>query len=125
MQTNNPNQPHLDKEISPNLREKRFGSEEELVKNIDENNLEDAEEKSLVNPSSSLTQRNKAYNICLGLLFSSGGIYFGFFMSIFNPLGYKLLKFDLHIEDKMEIEQINGNLSLLMALGAITLSKIQ
>lgn len=57
-----------------------------------------AEEQPVFKPRSNL------YNIGFGLITSTAGIYFGYFQSIFNPIGESLLK------DHFQVEDVNGYL---------------
>jgi hypothetical protein len=62
-------------------------------------------EPVMFDPTPDAVQRSKAYNIGLGLLSSSSGFYFGYMLTILNPLGEKLYRLHFMSQD------VNGDLS--------------
>jgi MFS family permease len=59
--------------------------------------------------------RSKGYALAYGVLASTAGIYFGYFQSIFNPLGAKLLRLHYKVDD---VNSYYGNLNLFYPIGA-------
>lgn len=70
--------------------------------NLDEDNYNPREKSALL-------------SIMYGTLASTAGIYFGYFQSIFNPLGEKLLRLHYKVDD---VNSYYGNLNLFFPIGA-------
>jgi MFS family permease len=61
--------------------------------------------------------RSKGYALAYGVLASTAGIYLGYFQSIFNPLGAKLLRLHYQV-DEDDVNSYYGNLNLFFSIGA-------
>ena len=65
---------------------------------------------------SCVRQRSQIYNVVFGLLNSSAGLYFGYFNTILNPLGGKLLSLQFQVED---VDSYLGMANFLYSIGAM------
>jgi hypothetical protein len=66
----------------------------------------------MLDPTPDAFQRSKAYNIGLGLLNSSSGFYFGYMLTILNPLGEKLYR--LHFMSQDVNSDLSNAVSMLL-----------
>jgi hypothetical protein len=54
---------------------------------------------SMRDPSDAATERSRSFNAFFGLFFASGGLYFGYAVTMLGPLGEKWLKFNFGITE--------------------------
>lgn len=64
--------------------------------------------------------RSVSYNWTICTLIASGGIFFGYYISVFNPMGTPLLKNVYHLNKEDKASAL-GNLNLLFSFGALVM----
>ena len=63
-------------------------------------------------------QKNKWFNIYMTIIMSSGGVYFGYYIAIFNPMAEPLLNSVYDIK-KTSQDEVKGNFNFFFAMGAL------
>ena len=77
---------------------------------------------TLIGKNPEFKERSSARNLVLAITLASGASYFGYYISVTNPLNNKYYfqkAFDIDLDDTDRQNEVIGNINLLFSLGAM------